>query len=252
MGPTELTEFQQAVLAGTLLGDTSIAKHGHHHRLFIKHKSAHRALVEWKYEVFRDFVTMSLNDFDQQLNGRRYPCVQFVTRTSPIFTVWRERFYRERTKIVPPNMADLLQPVSIAAWLMDDGTADRAGITFQTHSFQLGEVERLASVLMERFALRTSLMRNKGAWIVYVHRSSVEDLAALVAPYVLPQFTYKLVPRGPRRDCTQAPGTVGAGVKTQSDLVSNDEKPTEMLGSPGEILVSTRGRIGAPRRSNRV
>lgn len=52
---------------GTLLGDTSIAKHGHHHRLFIKHKTEHRALAEWKHEVFRDFITMPVHAFDQRL-----------------------------------------------------------------------------------------------------------------------------------------------------------------------------------------
>jgi LAGLIDADG DNA endonuclease family len=192
----ELTEFQQAVLVGTLLGDGSIAKHGHHHRLFVKHKAAHRSLVEWKRAVFDDFTTMPLHEFEQRLNGRAYPCVQFVTRTDPVFSMWRQRFYRGRRKIVPDDIDELVTPVSIAAWLMDDGTADRAGTTFQTHSFERDEVQRLATMLQERFGLRTSLMRNRGAWIVYVYGSSLESLKALVAPHVLPQFTYKLVPRG--------------------------------------------------------
>lgn len=192
----ELTEFQQAVLVGTLLGDGSIAKHGYHHRLFVKHKAAHRSLVEWKREVFDDFTTMPLHEFEQQLNGRRYPCVQFVTRTDPAFTVWRQRFYRGRRKIVPSDIDRLLTPLSIAVWLMDDGTAERAGMSFQTHSFEHEEVQRLATLLQEQFGLRTSLMKNHGAWIVYVYGSSLETLKALVAPYVLPQFTYKLIPRG--------------------------------------------------------
>ena len=192
----ELSEFQQAVLVGTLLGDASIAKHGHHHRLFVKHKEAHRPLAEWKRRVFQDYTTMQLHVFDQRLNGRLYPCVQFVTRTNPVFGLWRERFYRDRRKIVPADIADLLRPESIAVWLMDDGAADRWGVSFQTHSFELSEVERLATALTERFALRTSLMRNKGAWIVYVHGQSVEALKRIVAPQLLPEFAYKLIPRG--------------------------------------------------------
>lgn len=123
--------------------------------------------------------------------------VQFVTRTNPIFGMWRERFYRDRRKIVPSDIADLLRPESIAVWLMDDGSADRGGVSFQTHSFELSEVERLANALTERFALRTSLMRNKGASIVYVHARSVEDLRRIVAPQLLPEFAYKLIPRRP-------------------------------------------------------
>ena len=102
---SELTEFQQAVLVGTLLGDGSIARHGHHHRLFIKHKAAHMALAAWKREVFADFTSMPLHHFDQRLNDRLYPCVQFVTRTHRIFSIWRNRFYSGGRKFVPVQTA---------------------------------------------------------------------------------------------------------------------------------------------------
>ena len=193
---SELTEFQQAVLVGTLLGDGSIARHGHHHRLFIKHKAAHMALAAWKREVFADFTSMPLHHFDQRLNDRLYPCVQFVTRTHRIFSFWRDRFYSGGRKVVPVQIEELLAPPAVAAWFMDDGTADRAGVSFQTHSFKVDEVELLATVLSHRYALKTSLNRNKGAWVVYVHGSSVGALKALVGAHMLPELAYKLVPRG--------------------------------------------------------
>lgn len=193
---SELNAFQQAVLVGTLLGDGSIAKHGHHHRLFIKHKAAHLALAAWKRDVFDDFTSMPLHHFDQRLGDRLYPCVQFVTRTNPIFSEWRQRFYRDGRKIVPENIEKLLAPVAVAVWFMDDGTADRAGVSFQTHSFQHDEVERLAAALRDIYRLETSLNRNKGAHVVYVHGRSVPALAALIAPTMLPELAYKLVPRG--------------------------------------------------------
>src|SRR5919204_3878697 len=153
MSTRELSEYQQAVLVGTLLGDGSIAKHGFHHRLFVKHKAAHRALAEYKREVFANFTTMPLHQFDQRLNGRLYPCVQFVTRTDPAFSEWRQRFYEGRRKVVPAEIASFVTPVSIAVWLMDDGTADRAGMSFQTHSFEFVEVERLAALLRVKFGI---------------------------------------------------------------------------------------------------
>ena len=79
---------------------------------------------------------------------------------------------------------------------MDDGTADRAGVSFQTHSFAFDEVVRLAVALASRYGLKTSLNRNKGAWVVYVHGSSVPDLAAAIGPLLIPELAYKLVPRG--------------------------------------------------------
>jgi len=196
MSTRDLTEFQQAVLVGTLLGDGSIAKHGYHHRLFVKHKLAHRALAAWKREVFADFTTMPLHQFDQRLNGNRYPCVQFVTRTDPVFSEWRLRFYEGRRKIVPAEISSFVTSVSVAVWLMDDGTAERAGVSFQTHSFELVEVERLAALMRASFEINASVMRNKGRWILYVPKESLGRLRSLVDGHVLPEFAYKLVPRG--------------------------------------------------------
>src|SRR5256885_3854495 len=104
---------------------------------------------------------------------------------------------RDRRKIVPSEIEGLLAPPTVAAWFMDDGTADRAGVSFQTHSFTFDEVVRLAAALASRYGLKTSLNRNKGAWVVYVHGSSVPDLAAAIGPLLIPEVAYKLGPCGP-------------------------------------------------------
>src|SRR5918996_431784 len=148
-----LSHWQRSVLVGTLLGDGCLAKHGHWHRLHVKHKLAHRVLAEFKRNVFRNVVSMQLHEFDQRIRGKRYPCVQFATRTHPVFTEWHSRFYRERRKVVPEEIDRWMTPLAVAVWFMDDGAADHWGVTFQTHSFEEGEVERLGAVFSERFAL---------------------------------------------------------------------------------------------------
>src|SRR3989337_2089528 len=88
-----LSSRQEAVRVGTLLGDGCLAQKGRYHRLHIKHKAAHRSLAEFKYDVFREYISMAPHFFDQKLMGKRYPCVQFASRTNPIFTEWHSRFY---------------------------------------------------------------------------------------------------------------------------------------------------------------
>jgi ubiquinol-cytochrome c reductase cytochrome b subunit len=185
-------------LTGTLLGDGSLPVHGKYPRLFVKHKAEHEALALFKYEVFRDFISMTPHRFDQRLNGRGYPCVQFVTRTNADFSAWRQRFYRERRKIVPLDIADDLSPLAIAVWVMDDGAADYAGLTFQTHSFSRAETMRLAAVLSKEYGLRTGIRANRGSAIIYVFAESIPRLREIVMPHMLPQFTYKLTPRRSR------------------------------------------------------
>jgi hypothetical protein len=190
-----LSQQQRAVLTGTLLGDGSLPVHGRYPRLFVKHKADHEALALFKYEVFREFISMSPHRFDQRLNGRNYPCVQFVTRTHAEFSAWRRRFYQERRKIVPVDIARDLSPLALAVWLMDDGAADYAGLTFQTHSFRTEETSRLAAALRAEYGLHTSVRANRGSAIVYVTAESMPRLREIVKPHILPEFEYKLTPR---------------------------------------------------------
>jgi hypothetical protein len=180
---------------GTLLGDGCLAKHGRHHRLHIKHAIRHRSLAEFKYSVFRDFVSMRMNEFDQRLGTRRYPCVQFASRTSPIFSDWYSRFYLGGRKSVPEKIDCWLDPQAVAIWLMDDGAADFAGVTFQTHSFEADEVEHLAEVLRSRFSLTITTRANRGRRIIYVKACSVVRLRGIVEPFLLRGFEYKLQAR---------------------------------------------------------
>lgn len=151
-----------------------------------------------KYDVFREFISMAPHHFDQRLRDKRYPCVQFVTRTNPVFSEWHSHFYRGRRKIVPEDIHRLLTPRAIAVWLMDDGAADYAGVTFQTHSFTREETDRLAAALRAEHGLRVTVRANRGSWIVYVAAASMPRLRDLVDPYVLPELEYKLVPRRSR------------------------------------------------------
>jgi hypothetical protein len=196
--PNVLTSRQQQILVGTLLGDGCLAKHGRFHRLFVKHQLAQVSLVEFKRAAFDEFITMRLHRFDQRLGERRHPCVQFVTRTSPVFSEWHQTFYKGRRKVVPENIAALVTPLSIAVWFMDDGGADYAGLDLQTHNFGLEEVELLVATLAERLKVTATTRANKGRWIIYIPASSVGAFRSAIEPHMLPELRYKLVPRRER------------------------------------------------------
>ena len=140
----------------------------------------------------------ALHEFDQRLGNRSYPCAQFATRTSPVFSEWHNQFYRGRQRSSRSNVAQWLTPLSMAIWFMDDGGADYAGLNLQTHNFELREVERLVAIMAERFEIQPRTRANKGRWIIYIAASDVGSLRSKIGPHVLPELRYKLVPRRER------------------------------------------------------
>jgi len=187
-----LSDKQKFVLIGTILGDGSLAKRGRYCRLFIKHSANQRKFIEWKYSIFKNIILMPLNYFAQEVNGKEYKFIQFVTLTHPVFSEYRKIFYRNSRKIIPDNIDKIFyHPLSLAVFLMDDGASDTFGMTLQTHSFKKNEVELLAHIIKKNFKIITSLRKNKGKWIIYFPKKEIKKLYRVVEKYLLPSLKYK-------------------------------------------------------------
>lgn len=187
-----LSDKQKFVLIGTLLGDGNLAKRGNYCRLFIKHSINQRALIKWKYDIFKNIVLMPLNFFAQKVNEKEYQFVQFVTLTHPIFNKYKELFYRDSRKIIPTDIRRIFyHPLSLAVLLMDDGANDTFGVTLQTHSFEKNEVEMLSKTIKKNFQIVTSLRKNKGKWIIYFPKKEIVKLYQAIEKYLLPSLKYK-------------------------------------------------------------
>ena len=148
-------------------------------------------MAECKYRIFRDFVKMPMHHFDQVLNGKRYPCVQFATRTHPVFSEWHLRFYRGRRKVVPREIDRWLTPLAIAVWFMDDGAADHWGVTFQTHSFEVEEVEPLDLVVCGTVAVnRTGIRVGKGGGYSDLVVNVVANVPSAPGPWTFDRISF--------------------------------------------------------------
>ena len=187
-----LSNKQGFVLIGTLLGDGNLTRRGNYCRLFVKHSANQQKLIEWKYDIFKNIVLMPLNYFAQEVKGKEYQFIQFVTLTHPIFNEYREIFYRGSRKIIPVDIDKIFyHPLALAVFLMDDGANDTFGMTLQTHSFKKKEVELLTRAIKKNFRITTSLRKNKGKWIIYFPKREVKKLYRIVKKYLLPSLSYK-------------------------------------------------------------
>jgi hypothetical protein len=81
---------------------------------------------------------------------------------------------------------------------MDDGAADYAGVTIQTHGFQYEETVRLAADLRSEYSLEAGVRKNRGSWLIYIPARSVRDLEDVVGDHMIPSLAYKLIPRRSR------------------------------------------------------
>lgn len=199
----KLSKIQKNVLIGTLLGDGGIRFRGNNCRLHIKHSANQLSLVNYKRKIFCNITSMKVRKFKQIVGKKDYNFAEFVTLTHPEFTKYFQLFYPLNKKKVPKNINDLLiNPLSLAIWFMDDGSAEYAGASLQTHSFAKSEVERLMKCIKLNFKIDVIKRLNKGKWIIYFPKASMLRLRKVIEKYMLKEFMYKLKPYSVRKSLT--------------------------------------------------
>lgn len=193
-----LNQTQISVLVGSILGDGTlrIPKHAINANYKVEQGLKQKDYVFWKYKVFREWVTTPPK-ISLRYDEKRLPYEKswwFRTISHPKLTLFHKMFYKNGKKIVPKNIIDLLDPLALAVWVMDDGSLNRNKIDISTYSFKLEEIKLLQEVFLKKFALESNFYkdRDKG-FRMYFRKTETQKLINLISSYILPSFAYKIL-----------------------------------------------------------
>ena len=180
-----LSEEQQSLIIGTLLGDAAM-RCKTNALLEINHSIHQKSYVDWKFQLLADLVGTPPRVRDG--NGGRI-AYRFTTLSVPELTPTFRLFYRDGRKHVPKVE---LTPLALAVWIMDDGSRSRSAVYLNTQQFDIDCQVLLLSLLWEQWGIEGTLNRDKSYWRIRVRTGSMNRLARLVEPHLLPEFRYKL------------------------------------------------------------
>lgn len=194
----KLNQTQISVLIGSILGDGTmrIGKNAQNANLKIEQGLKQKDYVFWKYEVFREWVTTPPK-ISFRYDENRIPYEKswwFRTIRHPKLTLFYKLFYKYGIKNVPKNIENLLDPLALAVWIMDDGSLSRNKIDISTYSFKLEEIKLLQKALFKRFALESNFYkdREKG-FRMYFRQKETQKLIPLISSYIIPNLAYKIL-----------------------------------------------------------
>ncbi len=192
-----LSDIQREILIGTMLGDGHLEQNGPGVRLRVDHGMSQRDYLRWKYQAFKNLVPSeprvirSFHKRDHRYDER----LHFSTYSNGIFQEWRELFYKDRVKIIPESISEILtSPLSLAVWFMDDGYKrnDCNALRISTDLFTLKEQEQLVECLEENFGVQSTIHKKGKTYNIYIPQTSSAKFVELVKPYVLDSLLYKV------------------------------------------------------------
>ncbi|MFH1959250.1 MAG: LAGLIDADG endonuclease [Patescibacteria group bacterium] len=194
-----LSNLQQQVLIGTLLGDGHLERSGKFVRLKIDHSEKQSEYVWWKYQIFKNFVPSPpryIQVFDQRYD-KVYQHCRFATKSLQILENFYNLFYLRQKKVLPKKITQLLStPQSLAVWYMDDGArrTDCNALRLHTNSFTMPEQKVLQEVLLKNFKIKTKIHKaGAKTHVLYIPASQAQAFCNLVSPFMLPSLKGKLL-----------------------------------------------------------
>lgn len=192
-----LTKQQREIIIGCILGDGHLEtqNRGRTYRLKIEHSEKQRAYVDWLYEQFREWVLTPPQEKVKVVRGHIHRNYWFSTMSHGALRYYAQQFYRLGIKKVPDRILSILAPRVFAVWFMDDGSVkSRAtnGRIINTHGFTRHDVRRLCTALNKKFNLHTRERYQRDGWQIFIPAEDATNLVALLQPYMIPFFAYKL------------------------------------------------------------
>lgn len=184
----EFSSLQKDFLVGTLLGDGYLMKTTKGYCLRIHHGKNAKHFIDWKYKIFKNFVNTP-----PKFDGYGF---YFRTVSNPAFSAYRKLFYQGKRKILPEKVENLLSPIGLAVWIMDDGSKCGGCIRMHTYSFDYHEHLKIQQALKNKFGIKCNIQKDKGMFRLWIKSESMPNLVKLIKPYFIPSMLYKL----PRND----------------------------------------------------
>jgi hypothetical protein len=186
--------YHQSVIVGLILSDACLILNN-------KSKNARLEFVQslsnftylWSVFLILSPFCSSYPYFQRNLRkGKINWAVRIYTRQLSCFTKLHSLFYKNGVKVIPINIFDLLTPVSLAHWIMGDGTFAKYGTRIATDSFNLNEVILLINVLIIKFDINCTIQLNKEKPRLYIKADSMEKLKNIIGPYMVETMKYKI------------------------------------------------------------
>lgn len=174
------------MIVGIILGDGSIVRRSStsNARLVFAQSQANYDYFIYVFNLFSDYFTKDYNLIKRtnrnKVTGKVYHSNSFTTMLLPCFNKFHELFFSKdinrNIKIVPKTIENLLTPVSIAHWIMDDGENAYPGLRLNTYGFSDECIELLINCLTNKFYLNCTIQYHSSGPRIYILKSSMAHL----------------------------------------------------------------------------
>ncbi len=182
-----LTKEQIAVIVGSILGDGYLDGRV----MYLNHSIKQEAYLNYKAEYFRGEISKP----SYRTTKEGYKSVRRRTKAFGEIKQLRSLFYKNKTKTIPPNIKDMLSPLAVAIWYMDDGSRQGKDCgKICTCNFTQEECLLLSDSLNTIIGISSYVIEDRGYYLIRLpaKNESFKKFCDYIKEYVTDSMKYKL------------------------------------------------------------
>jgi hypothetical protein len=184
----------QSIIEGCLLGDGHISRRKPTYNGSFSYRSSSIQHVEYIHEFFKEYCTENYQTikrsetYDKRTN-KTYVSYYFRTKCMEIFTIFHDRFYIDKIKIVPKDLQ--INNINLLFLYIGDGELEskHGHIKLHTNLFTIKEVQFLSELLYKYNARSTKKTLNQ--YIIYIPRKKVNEFLKYIGKCPFTDYEHK-------------------------------------------------------------
>lgn len=190
----KLTARARSIIIGLIISDGWMDKRGHWNPRFGFKQSIKNFPYIWHlYNELAYLCSGNICFGKSKLRGKRFYNLSFQSRQLESLIEIYNLFYSDsRTKIIKPELFEYLDYLSIAHWIMGDGSKRNKGITLCTDSFSFKDVVNLMNILKIKFNVDSTIHLEKHKPRIYINKKELLKILPFIKPYFNDHFLYKI------------------------------------------------------------
>jgi len=188
----KLSEIQEQMILGSLLGDMSCSKRTKNARLNLVQGIKQKEYFMEKVNILGEFMGAYKHSVQKQdkRTGKCYEQMRGDSKQHPVFTEIYNLVYPDGKKTVTKEWLDkITHPIALAYWFMDDGTFNG---TLATNSFSEKEVDMLIKWLKNYWNINSIKSVNSNSFVIRITEDSRKNFDNLISPFFVNCLKYKL------------------------------------------------------------
>lgn len=191
----KMSFVQEQIVIGCLLGDgcLDVWDNNLNKRYTTCHSIKQEEYIDLQKKIFLNFNPK----ISKQKSGYGSDMRRIITKSSYPFSKIANICYENGKKRICDNWLNLLTPISLASWFMDDGSRSSNGkqrdrVRFATNSFSEKEIDLIIDFFIKRYEFKCHKLKTKKGIELTLDSDSSEMFFHIVQPYIINCMKYKL------------------------------------------------------------